>query len=159
MPMEPSGPVLEVEFTDDMPDMGLSTNGRAQRFHMGFNNPKISVRQILGRLNADIQEDKARWGWAFKTHPKWLEITSWFLEMGPPYRIAYTAHYRLKLNKDPDGIVSAMKTALDAMVEVRLISDDKGSIVQSVMGEVLFGAAMDRLVLRVEQIDGSRRKV
>ena len=124
MAKEMPDPVLEVEFTE-MPDMGLSTNGRGNYFSMGFANKSITARQIAGRLNADVQKDKERWGWAFKVHPKRLEMAAWFAAMGPPYRIAWTAHYTTRHNKDADGIVSALKTALDAMVVVRLISDDK----------------------------------
>lgn len=144
---------LRIDFAGVSPDMRLATNQRRNLLATRGMTPK----QVMGRLYAMERADKKRWGWEFKAHRDWLALQAWFRHNAPPYRFTWHVRFRDSVNRDADGVMSALKTCIDAMVEVGLLPNDRGQTIPSQTIELEFGCDNMETRLLVEQIGGVRR--
>jgi len=116
---------LRIEFPGDLPLMKLSQNSRG--------NLHWAQRAKL------VGEDKERWWGA--TLPVRFELGTWFLKNEPPYTFDWTVRWKDKRNRDADNVLSALKTATDAMVGLGWLEDDNATVIRKVSLEQEFGSS------------------
>ena len=110
----------------DLPNMGTGANARS--------------RLVWAERAKVIREDRTRWGWLIVAQKAfWL---SWIVAHPPPYRVTWEVRYHDRRTRDADGILSALKTALDAAVQVGLLPGDSLAVIPETAIRVKMGVGV-----------------
>lgn len=128
------GDLLSLEFPRELPLMGLSQNSRG--------NLHWARRAKL------VDEDKNRWGWLLKARAGQGDRL-WFLSNGPPYEFSWLVRWPDRRNRDADNVMSALKTCIDAMVNIGFLDDDSAAIIPKQSIELSFGSKDPGTELRI----------
>jgi Holliday junction resolvase RusA-like endonuclease len=115
---------LTIVFENEVPNMKTSTNAKS-RLHW----------TVKGKV---VSDDRERWGWLWKVE---YGNGLWFLRNEPPYIFDWTVRWKDKRNRDPDNVISALKSATDSMVELGYLEDDRATIIRKVSLEQEFGSS------------------
>lgn len=108
----------------DLPNMALSGNSKTRLFW-------------AARSRA-AQEDLERWGWVFKTRiGTWRP---WIAANPPPYFLTWEVWFPGHGNRDSDSVLSALKHAQDALVDVGIIPNDDNAVIPQVTIRVTLGS-------------------
>jgi Holliday junction resolvase RusA-like endonuclease len=122
-------------WTPTLPDMKVSANGRVNLHR--FTRSKL------------VREDRERWGWAWKS----IQVKR---PGGPsdsgPFGLKIRVAFPNKRNRDTDGVLSAMKTAIDALVDVGVLPDDKGATLPNLSVEIEFASSKPGTTIELEKL-------
>ena len=110
----------------DLPDMALSTNAKSALAHWA-------------QRHKAVKADRRSWGQLFVA--KRDEWTPWVQVNPPPYVLAWEVRFPTRRNRDQDGVLSALKHATDALVDVGLLPGDGNPILPEVRVWVVLGSA------------------
>lgn len=119
-------------WTPTLPDMTLSANGRVN-LHK-FKRSKL------------VSEDRERWGWVWKS----LRVKK--LKGDGPFGLKIKVAFGNRRNRDTDGVISAMKTAIDALVDVGVLPDDKGATLPELSIRIEFGSDNPGTTIELEKL-------
>jgi Holliday junction resolvase RusA-like endonuclease len=122
-------------WTPTLPDMMLSANGRV-------NLHRFQRSKLVG-------EDRERWGWAWKSIR--VQRPESPTDSGP-FSLKIIVAFPDKRNRDTDGVLSAMKTAIDALVDVGVLPDDKGVTLPNLSIEIEFRSRKPGTTIELEKL-------